>query len=591
MPIARYPRLGQPIAAQPLREFLKSHCVTRFDHLDATAWRRLGEDACRELAGQLIRELQQLAPRLLSELADHRLSSGNGAVAIDELELQPRTRNCFARAGIRELPALSNGLTVAEALQLRGFGVGCLVDLMASLEANRTQRTRRGHARSNHKGAGEAVVIVTMSDLPPKDQKLLAQIGSIPGALDITRQDPRLGAQLRSVALDALCLGDVIKSFRRVGLSRTAADNLVELCSDVAGMTRKSVITEVTDILGAGQRPREREIVEACLQFGEQLRRPTYRFIGKRFRYSGERIRQIFCRHHWRPGQPLPFAPAIDRALEAVRAFGPSWAEDVERQLASDKVLFPLMRLEILHGLASMLGREAGFIVHGNEQMRLLVPASAFQAIQKVQNDARALVDRFGLTTIKRVIDKQRAGRICHDDAVRAICSLAGFYWLNESEGSFSLRARRANVLWHRIRKVLAVAPRVSLDTLWKALRHDNRPICGGLTASQALDFCRKQPECRVSRNIIFARNPEDPLNVLQGHERQLVSFILEHGPLCRRSKLARLAAEAEIAKPSFDKCINCPAIARYAAGVYGLTGANISASELAAFTSSVTRS
>jgi hypothetical protein len=98
------------------------------------------------------------------------------------------------------------------------------------------------------------------------------------------------------------------------------------------------------------------------------------------------------------------------------------------------------------------------------------------------------------------------------------------------------------------------------------------------------------QPECRVSRDIIIARNPEDPLDVLQGDEREIVRLILNHGPLCRRRDLMRLAAEAGIGKPSFDKCIYCPAISRYGNGVYGLTGAEIAPTALTAFLSSYPR-
>lgn len=581
MPLSRFPRPGQPIAAQPLRDFLRSERVSRFDRLDATAWRRLGEERCRELARQLVRELERRPYRLLDELGDHTLSSGNGPIPIDDLELQARTRNCFVRAGISELPGLSNGLTVAEASHLRGFGVSCLVDLMASLEAHQTRR------EPNHKPVGKTEIVVKISDLPAAAQKLLTQVASIPGVLEITRQDPRLGVSMRAVSLDSPSLGAIIESLRRVGLPKAAAKNLVQLCDNIRAMAEKPVVKEVADILAAGQGARAREIIQACLQLRDQPRLPTYRSVGRRLRYSGERVRRVFCRQHWRPGQPPPFAPALDRALAAVCALGPCWAGDVERLLARDKLLAPRMRLEVLDELAGMLGREPGFVIMGRTKARLLVAKSDSRSVRKVQSDALALVNRYGLTTVKRVIRKQRVDRIGHDVALRAMISLDGFYWVNEPQGAFSLRGRQANPLWHRVRKVLSVAPRVSIDILWVALKHDNRSICGGLTAAQVLAFCQKQPECRVSRDIIMARKPEDPLEVLQGHEREVVGFILEHGPLCWRRDLMRLAAHAGIAKPSFDKCINCPAISRYAPGVYGLTGAEISASALATFVAS----
>jgi hypothetical protein len=194
MPLSRYPRPGQPIAPQPLREFLKSERVTRFDHLDAAAWRRLGEQACRELAEQFLDELIRRTPRVFDKLAGHRLSSQGGPVALDDLELQPRTRNCFARAGISELPDFSNGLTVAEISQLRGFGVACLVDLMASLEANGTKRPRPRRASNNHRTVAEGAP-VSRNDLPPAIREVISGVGSVPGALAVTRSDPRLGPQ------------------------------------------------------------------------------------------------------------------------------------------------------------------------------------------------------------------------------------------------------------------------------------------------------------------------------------------------------------------------------------------------------------
>lgn len=579
MPISRYPRPGQPIAPKPLRELLMAEHATRFAHLDSTVWDRMGEDACRKLAGQLLTELVGRGPRFCALLAHHRLESRYGAIAVEDLELQPRTLNCLRRAGISEFPSGRHGLTVGQILQLRGFGVRSLIDLMSSVEAYTAHQLKGRCSGNNDKD------LATAKDaLLVEERQLIAGMGSLPGALEISRYDPRLGQQLRHVAPSASTLGELLESFHRGELLSTAEKNLARLCVTVRTMVKRSVVDEAIEILAAGQPESARRIVEACLQFRGSHGRPTYQAVGKRFGRSRERIRQILCRQLWRPGQPRPFAPALDAALAAVQASGPSSPDDVQRRLVRDKLLAPRMQLDALHEVAGMLGREPGFTFYGQGQGRLVIAASDLQAVQQLLNEARGMIYRSGAATVARLMDNQQAGPICREAAVRAIRSLDGFYWLNESEGSFSLHAGQANVLWHRIRKVLSVAPRVAIDDLWAALLHDNRPICGGLTADQVLDFCRKQPECRVINNTVVLRHPQDPLDAFRGHEREIVRLILKHGPLCRRGELMELAAQAGMGKPSFDKSLNCPAIARYAPGVYGLTGANISPGEIAAF-------
>jgi hypothetical protein len=98
-------------------------------------------------------------------------------------------------------------------------------------------------------------------------------------------------------------------------------------------------------------------------------------------------------------------------------------------------------------------------------------------------------------------------------------------------------------------------------------------------------------PECRVDGNDVVAVNPVDPLHLLRGDEATIIGLLLEHGPVCPREHLQKLAVEARVAAAAFRHCLRfCPTITRYGRGVFGLTGAKVLPGQIESLTLSIRR-
>ncbi len=127
-----------------MRELLREPVPTKYFHgedndrpllcdLDESSWERFGDEACRELAAEVVRAVSRAA-RVPMPVADRRLPPIPRRMKLTDLELEARTFNCLAAAGIHERPQDLRAITIEGILGLRGFWVKCLVDLLTSLE-------------------------------------------------------------------------------------------------------------------------------------------------------------------------------------------------------------------------------------------------------------------------------------------------------------------------------------------------------------------------------------------------------------------------------------------------------------------------
>lgn len=139
---SRYPRCGHRLAPATLRELLQvpaehpkggQNDGPLLCDLDETAWQQFGDQACGELAQQVVRILGRAA-RMPMTIGDRRLPPIPEGMVLADLDLEVRTLNCLVSAGIHERPQDLQSMTVDGILGLRGFWVKSLVDLLTSLE-------------------------------------------------------------------------------------------------------------------------------------------------------------------------------------------------------------------------------------------------------------------------------------------------------------------------------------------------------------------------------------------------------------------------------------------------------------------------
>ncbi|MHC4177772.1 MAG: sigma factor-like helix-turn-helix DNA-binding protein [Planctomycetota bacterium] len=155
---SRYPRPGHRLAPAALGELLfvpvpRQYLDERHDpdlllcDLDETAWEQFSEEVCGELALEVIRAVGR-AIRTSTPIKGHRLPAIPDGMTLADLELEIRTLNCLVSSGIHERPQDLHQMTIGGVLELSGFWVKSLVDLLSSLEyvtdhkeARRTLRT------------------------------------------------------------------------------------------------------------------------------------------------------------------------------------------------------------------------------------------------------------------------------------------------------------------------------------------------------------------------------------------------------------------------------------------------------------------
>ena len=570
MPISRYPRYGEPVVPRVLSKLLKEAGMNGFDDLNSTAWSRFGEAECRRHAWRFLGEIQALGQPFFATFADEPLSRYEDFVPVDQLGLERRTLNCLIRAKLNPVPTGPNGLTIGYLLGLNGFGTKCLVDLAASIEA--AIFTRAGHKadaaqRREERQQKRRHPLVRLLEA----DAVLAKLSVIPGALGITPRDPRLGSQLQAAAPGVPTLEAAVELFQRVGLPPAAATEMKVLLKTIGTMSRAKVEDEVLAVFTAGRSPRDCELMAACLQWRGK-RRPTYLSVGEQFGITRERARQVFCQRQQFWAKEKPFAPALDRALAAVQRASLAWAADVERQPAITRLFNEPVSLERLEDFARLLGREPGFVVFGAGSKRSVGSAADAITVSQLNRRARKLISDHGLTTVAKVSSPWKAKPNLSQCVSHALGTLPGFAWIVEAEGIFFVVRGKRDKLWTRIRKVLAVAPRVKLDVLWDAVRRDRRFPSAQLTKEHLLSFCRRHPECRVVGKTVIARNGLSPGDVFKGDEQKLVNLLLQRGPM-PWSELFRLAKEAGIGKPSFDQGLKSPAITQLSSGLYGIVG------------------
>ncbi|MFH1267787.1 MAG: DNA-directed RNA polymerase subunit alpha C-terminal domain-containing protein, partial [Planctomycetota bacterium] len=141
---SRYPRRGHRLAPSTLRELLEASVPQKFlpdgdggdlrlCDLDESSWERFGDQRCRKLAAEVVRAVGRAA-RMPMPIADRQLPPIPRGMKLADLDLEVRTANCLAAAGLHERPQDLRGVTIEGILGLRGFWVKCLVDLLTSLE-------------------------------------------------------------------------------------------------------------------------------------------------------------------------------------------------------------------------------------------------------------------------------------------------------------------------------------------------------------------------------------------------------------------------------------------------------------------------
>jgi hypothetical protein len=494
-------------------------------------------------------------------ISDHYLHlpllSGSRGANLELLGLCNRAESALRKACLTAGPSQGADLTIAKLHDIDGVDRTCLINLLECLCIAKEPRRRSRIA----------------SEIGERLSAELTELIQHLGVPAISTRDPRFGDLL----IAAFVQGDLFEANENGDPTGGTQRALQALCHEVSSKTKLTVDLEVIELAFPKASPRNLDM--ALSYYGLRGEGPsTLEEIGKRFRVTRERVRQICLAVRRGRTVCTAFAPVLDSAIRLIREMVPCKAADAEAKLVSTGLARLGMSVEAILKTAPLLARASGISIERQGSARYVVAADQKLPINRIRAAARHLVSQLGCASLDLLEERISL----HNIRARTLATLRdvvqsidGFRWLDESLGWFWISTVGRNSLRRKIRQVLAVAPMIRISELRTALRKDYRARPVLPPTPVLMEFCHQIRGCKVQGSMVIVNHPEDPLRILRGNERTLVQLLMEHGPICRRDELQERATHAGVSGPSFWRCLNyCPTIMWFARGVYGLTGA-----------------
>ena len=598
MGISQYPRRGCSIAPQALRDLLdkpipshllgKSSPYKRLFELDAGVWDHVTPSTCRELSQEVLREVKVSVfsdQNILSQVLPLPLET----TKVGDLELERRTYNCLL-SRMRRFPVehrtllvrdMLSGLTIRDALQLRGFGIKSLVDLLVSLEA----------LNSHPMKTEERDVFVEPT---PISGTLLAEevkvFHQIDGLDRITLRDPRLGSFVLEIDPTAKNLREAIDSLvhrtfepRRLENLR---DGLRSLRDSIESLSKQTVEEELLQLAHNGRGKDDQRNAQMLARYlgwdGEGG--CTLDNVGLEFGLTRERVRQIVTPRIVRLKGRKPYTPVLDEVLALVEGSLPITAYNVEQRIRAAGLSSKAFAFSGLLNAAGMLGKNPNFTVVEVDGSRILVAPSTENVAKLVIHNSEKSVRHWGVCNIDEVRALVDGQSTPSDPAfVPTILEAQnGFRWLDDSKSWFWLNSFTSSRLFNRIDKVLSVCPQIEVPDLRGGIQRSYE--MGGFAPPSRviLELCRQAPQYTVENNIVSSLRELDWHGVLNPSEKIMVQILRELGTVVLKDEFEVLCMDQGLSRPSFYRQLTySPIIARFASCIYGLRGVEVPAGEI----------
>jgi hypothetical protein len=294
---------------------------------------------------------------------------------------------------------------------------------------------------------------------------------------------------------------------------------------------------------------------------------------GVQFQLTRERARQVYAAE-------LPVlrrwgtVPALDTVLAFVRGQKRELACDVEQLLVRQGLTDGGISLQGILCAAQVFGRNPGFQLHRVGGALFVGPVS--HVARTVLNMAMKMVAHHGAVRVSELrpdISKSR-GRTADERLVRRILETRpDVRWLDDAGEWFWLTSVPRNRLLARVRKVLAVCPRIHVSQLHRAISRAHMSL--RLPEAILRSICTQLSWCRMSGPFVESRVVLRVDDVLRGGEAIVCIFLQDHGGALPLAKLENLCFGRGVGRDNLWRILSfSPLIQRTGKGVYGLVGA-----------------
>lgn len=659
MPISIYPRPGHPIAPSllgPLLEQKAPFGSGTLRELDQSAWVKFSDEKCRILGNCVVEHLARQLGHLKEQFGSYPVCHLNIYLLLNELELGTRTYNCLNQIAIDKRPGGIAELTIRDALDLSGFGVKSLVDLLTSIEGavlskhadNELRHPQNTCVQSSSQNARWPIsftldeILEQIDSLPGislvdqrdprlgkllyrlcpyattvgelKDHRewlitkhhannlleffnvasdlvdelndafnrvdeLLEQISSLPNISHVVQSDPRLGELLFKLCPHAAKVGD-LNNHREWLVVKCSPDEIREFFNAASDCLNLTIENELLAIVKRqSMSMRNKKLVADYFGFGgKQLL--SLEALGKKYKITRERVRQLCVPTRVKRLTVAPFAPSLDSALSYIDQHNPEKRVRLDADLLRLGVIEAGTTIHSILRVAQFLGRKADFEIIGLSRKEWVLRKDDMQHVSRLEQAARRTIRQSGAAQIDDIVVRSRvplARKKAVQIATVLLSTMVGFRWLDRANGWFCVDDSHPDQLRRRIRKVLAVCGEIDVGQLRAAIRRDYRMRGLMPPKSVVLEICRQMPGVSVDGDQVLSTQRDNPMDLVQGDEGVLIGLLQTHGRVCRREELFELAARVGVSRPSFWRCLMfCPTISRYAPNIYGLTGESL---------------
>jgi len=333
--------------------------------------------------------------------------------------------------------------------------------------------------------------------------------------------------------------------------------------------TRQPLEAELSQALRRVGSARNRQLVARYLGWDGQA--PcTLADAAVQYRVTRERARQLFeaalpsLRQHRVP-------PTLPEVLAYIRKQHHELVPEVERGLKRQGLTRGGISVQGVLRAARVFRCKPGFQLHRVGDAVFVGPVS--QVAQTILIAAKKAVVRNGAFRVRDLclhVSAKRRGQNVDERLVRRVLDTrADIGWLDAAHEWFWLSSVHRNRLVARVRKVLAVHPRVSLKKLHAAVSRDNAPL--DVPEPILRSFCAQLPWCCVAGQHVEASIAPSVEDVLKGGEAILIAILQGHGGVLPLPALRNLC-KGRVKKHNLWRILSfSPLIERLGRETYGL--------------------
>ena len=302
--------------------------------------------------------------------------------------------------------------------------------------------------------------------------------------------------------------------------------------------------------------------------------------VGKEFGITRERVRQIGQNFTRRVSKKRSHLPIFRQACAFIAQSLPATEAVITRQLRERQITAVDFDCTGILAMLSLLKEEPQFIRGIIAGIDFICGRDTLELLTRIPRIARAIVSAYGCGHVEHVINDLGIGGgpdVARRAVTTVMASFSRIRWLDVESEWFTIVDARRNRLANVVRKILCVAPRVSLSELRAAIKRVHR-LEGVAPPRKILkEFCATLFFCQTEGDNVAASLPLSINENLGEIERCFYEVFREHGPVMNvRTFRHECLRRGMNANTFYQYLTYSPIVFRLAREVYSLVGADV---------------